>query len=252
MIDIFRLPLYYISFNRNLDLEIHLAKYGFQNTKHFQAIDGTKLDPNELIKKSIITIRAYNDLLTGREEHSGISSLGAVGCTLSHYALWKKCVDDKLPYIIIAEDDAKFNRSVSDKDIHKISQILSESNGVYVSTNIVKKNVTSFWGLQFYILTNGACKELIKYTFPIDVQTDFYVAHLDTLGKINVEGFPLANQRQHISSTQDTCVKCYLPKNIVPYIITGILTIIVVILLIVVYKRWTGCKKDLQICRSPR
>ena len=104
MTDIFKIPLYYIGFKQNKSLENELIKRGFSNINHFQAIDGRKFTPKKLLKDNIISTRAYHDLKHGRSDNISISSLGAIGCTLSHRELWKLC-SEELPYIIIAEDD---------------------------------------------------------------------------------------------------------------------------------------------------
>ena len=42
-IDIYSIPLYYISFKKNTELEKNLVKTGFNNINHFAAVDGRKL-----------------------------------------------------------------------------------------------------------------------------------------------------------------------------------------------------------------
>lgn len=50
----------------------------------------------------------------GRTERSRIS-LGTIGCALTHLSLWKLCVDNNYPYIIIADDI--IIKRLNDKDI---------------------------------------------------------------------------------------------------------------------------------------
>jgi hypothetical protein len=47
--NIYSIPVYYISFGKNLKLEKRLVEQGFTNINHFEAIDGKKL-----IKKSCL------------------------------------------------------------------------------------------------------------------------------------------------------------------------------------------------------
>ena len=210
-LNIFDIPVYYISFNRDLDLESNIMSFGFKNVSLFNAVDGRKYKLSELRDDNIISIRSYNDLLYGRKEHSGMPSLGAVGCTLSHYNLWKKCVDDNLPYIIVCEDDVKIF-DIDSCDIDNIKSVVSKDKGCFISANI-DKNTGHFQGTQFYIASNSACRELVKYAFPIDVQTDYYMAHLGSLGKINLSGYRFIGQTHHKSSIQDFCIKCFLPNS---------------------------------------
>lgn len=254
MVNIFNIPLYYISFNKQPNLEKQFKSYGFTNINHFQAIDGRKMDPKKLVESNIISPRSYNDLVYGREQHTGLSSLGAVGCTMSHSALWEKCVDNNLPYIIIAEDDAKFSRKLSKYDIDNITKALLAPNGGFINTYNFKKGREYFFGTHFYFLSNGACKELVKSCYPIDLQTDCYMNYLNNTGKISLEGYEIVRQSLHASSVQDKCVKCYLPKSWWFYvlIIIGISLFIGILISfgIYMYKKYSKTKFALDSLRS--
>lgn len=233
MVDIFKIPLYYISFKQNHPLETSLKKQGFDSVNHFKAIDGRKMDLNKLIEDKLITIRSYNDLVEGREQHSGMPSLGAIGCTMSHFTLWNLCLKKDMPYIIIAEDDL-WLPNITPEHVKKINNILEKPNSIYVGRNIYKqeKRITFFIGLQFYIVSNGAAKELVKQAYPIDVQTDAYIAHLDTVNKINLDGFDIAEQNYHTSSIQEpTCFKCNLATQYILKISWFVIPIFLLVLL---------------------
>ena len=247
MLNIFSIPVYYISFNYETKLEENLREIGFKKITHFKAIDGRKFTLNSLLEEKIITIRSYNDILTVREQSSGMPSLGAIGCTMSHYELWRLCVEKNLPYIAIAESDLHLNE-IKPKNQDKIKEILERPNSIFISASITRKKITHFIGTHFYIVSNSACKELIKNAFPIDVQTDAYIAHMDTIKKINIEGFSIGSQKRHSSLIQNLCVKCILPTNTWMYILIAFLSIIVVILLIIVSKLLRRCKTKLNVC----
>jgi hypothetical protein len=247
MLDIFNIPVYYISFNYEAKLEKNLREVGFQNISHFQAIDGRTFSLESLLDKKIISIRSYNDILTVREQHSGMPSLGAIGCTMSHYELWKLCVEKNLPYMAIAESDLHLNK-IKPTIQDKIKEILERPNSLFISAHVTRKKNTHFIGTHFYIVSNSACKELIKNAYPIDVQTDAYIAHMDTIKKINIEGFSIGSQKRHSSLIQNWCIKCILPTNTWMYILIAFLTIIVVILLIIVSKLLRRCKTKLNVC----
>lgn len=247
MLNIFNIPLYYISFNYEAKLERNLHEVGFQNINHFKAIDGRKFSLESLLENKIISIRSYKDLLTIREQSSGLPSLGAIGCTMSHCELWKLCVEKNLPYIAIAEADLHL-RDITPKIQDKIKEILQKPNSLFVSAYITRQKITHFIGTHFYIVSNSACKELIKNAFPIDVQTDAYIAHMDTINKINIEGFSIGAQKRHNSLIQNWCVKCLLPTNTWMYILIGFLLIIIFILLIILSKLLRRCKSKLNVC----
>ena len=246
---IFEYPLYYISFKKNDKLEKACYDLGFKNVNHFSAVDGRKFKPIDLLKNDIITTRSYQDLVYGRDQHKGLSSLGAIGCTMSHDTLWNLCIKNNFPYIIILEDDVKLPKSIKQKDIDKINNILSKKNSIFISANIFKNDkYTRFFGTHFYILSNSSCKELIKNTFPIDIQTDWYIAHMDNIKKVNVEGFQIVKTNSHKSSIQDVCVKCILPKNSVYYLIFICFIFFIIIILILGYLKYKNKFKGIRFC----
>lgn len=213
MLDILNIPLYYISFKPSQQIEQKLKKVGFTKITHFSAIDGRKNTPINLLKNNMITIRSYHDLLLGREQHTGMPGLGAIGCTLSHYELWKLCVKNDLPYITIVEDDVKIP-SISKIHKNKIAKILQRKNSVFLGTYVEKDNITRAHGTHFCIISNKAARLLIKYALPIDVQTDHFICHLDSIGLINLQGIPIAKQAFHFSTTHtNKSIKTYLPIN---------------------------------------
>jgi len=224
------------------------SSVGFTNVNHFPAVDGRKLDPKTLLETNLISIRSYDDLLSGRNQSSGLPSLGAVGCTLSHYNLWDKCVKDNLPYIIIAEDDNEM-MSLSSSDLAVIYDILKKPNSVFLSGNLkTQDHRTHFYGTHFYIASNQACNILASHTFPIDVQTDWYMAHMHTIGKIFISGYPISYQNKSKSTIQDTCVLCFLPKGWKFYMCLGVCVIILLgiifILIITLRERLFKCREE--------
>ena len=251
-IDIFSIPLYYISFKRNKKLETYLRNFKFKNINHFKSINGRKMKLTELLKQNKITARVYNDISFGRHEHSGFPGMGGIGCTMSHYEIWKKCVEKNLPYIIIVEDDVVINKPLTDNDINKITEIISKPNGVFIGTYIyIDNGVINFQGTQFGIYSQSACKELIKRTYPIDIQVDHYIAYLNNIKNVNVEGYNLASQSIHPSSIQDLCIKCMLPQGNLFYIILILIILIFIIYKIVVkfvIKKKYNCK--MTTCRT--
>ena len=98
---------------------------------------------------------------------------------------------------------------------------------MYISADIVSEKIKYFTGTHFYIISKEACVEAVKNAFPIDIQTDWYLGHLGTLEKVNVEGFVTYGQKFHKSGIQDPCLKCSLPNNFIFYLIFIILFIVI-------------------------
>jgi hypothetical protein len=249
MVDIFSIPVYYISFTQKPDLEKTLVQIGFKNVNHFQAIDGRKMDPHKLLDGGRITVRAYVDLKTGREQPSGIPSMGSIGCTLSHCELWKKCIQQQLPYIIVLEDDVVLH-DLTGRQIQNIQNAISVPNGVFVSADVTRDIATRFYGAHFCVISRGACEQLVTNVFPIDVQVDSYMANMDTLKRIHIEGYPIGKQSIHKSTIQAICIKCMLPKNVIFYV-SVVVMVLLLIGLCILYRRWYGkCGQSLEICRN--
>jgi hypothetical protein len=247
MVNIFDVPVYYIGFKPSHTLVENLLERGFKDIKHFHAIDGRQFQPQELLDAQLITIRAYNDLVGTRTQHSGIPSLGAVGCTMSHHALWNMCVDLDLPYMAIAEEDL-YLRPIKEREQSEIERILSRPNSLYIGTTMHNKDTKHdvIKGAHFYIVSNAACKTLIAGAFPIDIQTDYYLLHMGTTNKLNLEGFELGAQRNKTGSTiQDTCLKCWLPDHSYTYILAGLGVLTVIISVFILIRKLTKCRKAL-------
>lgn len=243
-LDIYNIPLHYISFNKNQRTENHCKKQGFNNINHFKAIDGEKFNPKKLLTNNTITIRSYNDLVGKRTQHSGLPGLGAIGCLLSHSLLWEKCVNDNTPYMVIVEEDVLFPSIFSEDDIKSINRVLKKSKGVFMGTKIKGNNKDNditdssnieFQGTQFYIITRDACLELLKTCFPIDVQADYYIANVASVDRITLEGYDLSKQNVHVSDIQNVCIKCMLPDNAIFYII--IIVVFILLLGLCMYKK---------------
>ena len=149
--NVLNIPLYYIGFDKSTELESMLKNQGFKNVNHFKAIDGRNFSAKDLVGKNIITLRAYNDLVNGREQHSGMSGLGSVGCAMSHIALWKKCIQDNLPYIIVVENDVEFYHPFTSEDLSNMSTMLAKPKTMIISPNGHLDG--SFTGAHFCILS---------------------------------------------------------------------------------------------------
>lgn len=246
MIDIYSIPLYYISFDKNLDLEKQARDCNFTNIHHFKAVNGKQYSKEKLLEDRVISYRSFGDLTEGRDQHQGMPSLGGIGCALSHYSLWKLCVDNNYPYIIIVEDDIGF-RNLSTQEIEIITDTISKPNGIYISPfyTFKIKDKQKFFGLHFYVCSQSVCRKMMKNFFPIDVQVDAYLSYVFDQDKtINLKLYKTLNQKEHYTkqsniqeSYRNICVKCYLPNNNVFYLGFIVFIITLVILCIYFYKK---------------
>ena len=240
--DIRNIPVYYISFTKLKNLEDSFIKNGFTNVTHFNSVKGKELNLTDLLKKKIIGTNVIYNIIRGRSDHIDIPSMGGIGCYLSHYLLWKKVVDNNLPFMIICEDDFildTINTRLSNlnQSLHKLYNTNINTIGLlYYHSSFFNKNTLQkkyninnkdfeglyyFFGMQFYIVSNQACKNLLNYALPINAQVDAYISELGNNQIINIAALKenVGYTDNSISTIQDVCIKCFLPKNIYIYII---------------------------------
>lgn len=260
--EIFNYPLYYIGFDRENTLEKKLKYAGFTNVNHFKAINGRNFNIKQLLKDKTISTRSYIDLKYGRSQHSGIPSLGAIGCTMSHYSLWKKCIESNFPYIIIIEDDVNIPDKIDEKQLKYITNILKKEKNGYISTRNKKLDDFFHCGTHFCILSKEVCKELVKDAFPMEIQTDAYIWHKHNIGDINIEkndyfstsnSFLNKNNRNNKnffgSTTQDECFKCLIPSSlkttkVLPFLLFVILIILFIYIFYIKCVFFNKCKNN--------
>ena len=145
--------------------------------------------------------------------------------------------------MIIAEDDVYFPKKFTDEELELMSKTLQKPKSMFSASNTTNDNeLITIWATHFYIISQDACKALVKDMFPIDVQVDFYISHNANLGLINNGNKKIATQKYHKSSIQDLCFKCLLPDDYVFY-----LSIVGLFLLITIIAVTVGLK--LRTCR---
>jgi hypothetical protein len=74
-----------------------LEAVGFQALVPFWGVDGFEADLGE-VAKGLGFAGTYDEEIRSRPGH--------IACTLSHISIWKKIVDEELPFLLIFEDDA--------------------------------------------------------------------------------------------------------------------------------------------------
>ena len=152
----------------------------FDDTNHkkidyeiFTAISGKSFTYNMLVQSGFDTDKDWIDPI-----HNTHLTSGEVGCFLSHYGLWKRCVELDEP-IVILEDDA----IVTDRfSYEKLNELVEEYNFIYLgwremdeSKPINEELVTPvypYWTLG-YVITPEAAKILLetkpqKSIIPVD------------------------------------------------------------------------------------
>lgn len=138
---------------------IHTASINFNIV---DAVNGYEIDYDWILEKGFFIDEDW------REPYCNYPvQKGEVGCFLSHYFLWEKCVEKDEP-IIIFEDDFLITREIP---FDEISELINEYDFIYLDwmeqyKTIKINDYLCIPGLPFcthaYVITPTAAKELIK------------------------------------------------------------------------------------------
>lgn len=178
---------YYINLDKRKERNLHFlaeikkSKLLNSNIKRYSAVDGFDLDIKNISDK-ILTPESKRALLIPGNKTFGISlTHGAVGCAMSHYQLYEKCVKDDEPFLILEDDiivDPKIDYYIEDYieyfkydllyfGFHRHSH--TEIKNIHPIINRIKGNI---WGTFAYVVTPKFCQYAIDYVFPINIQFD--------------------------------------------------------------------------------
>jgi glycosyl transferase family 25 len=157
------------------------------NYERFPAIEGKKLDQEEINEKTTFMVRNF------------LCSYSVVGCALSHLAVWEKIASGTDKFVCIAEDDATFLDSFPKflEDIEDIydntefdvinlyGDFIPIGKTIYKNKDYSLVNPIFCLSLCCYVVTReGARKMVEQVNGKISFQADSYVAFLNLNGKI--------------------------------------------------------------------
>lgn len=108
-------PIYVINLDRDVERWQRMQQVtraaDLPNVQRFSAINGKDME-NDKFKEGTTWL--------GRQ----LQPVGVLGCAMSHMALWKKIVADKVPWAIILEDDVELVPNFREKLEHNLKQLL--------------------------------------------------------------------------------------------------------------------------------
>ena len=194
----------------------------------FSAIDSHKLLDSDY--KTVCTGYAYAQIQKNHRTEDKQLSKGAVGCALSHIAVWKQI---NRPTLIL-EDDIDIKHTIPemqtliksaprDWDILLLGWAKPQDGREIFSRNNTKNatwiQLVGFWGLHAYIIKSSTVKKLLDDVLPLTYQIDTWISDKATEGKIKVYGLrkTIINQRHDIFFTD---IQTPLIKNnqLVPFL----------------------------------
>lgn len=144
------------------------------------AVDGRKLNDDEL------------SVLIDPEKSKGMTR-GEIGCSLSHYNIYKKIVDDNIEYALILEDDAQLEPNLPsalellEKNASDIPTIIllgkvnkyAKRSSQQLSDDFKVVNVVEAALSHGYFINKPAAEKLISFLFPIWLEADRWVFFRD-------------------------------------------------------------------------
>ena len=152
------------------------------------AVDGTQIDYQRLQQQGFDVNHTWTDPLLNTP-----LTKGEVGCFLSHWKIWQKCIE-KNEKVLVLEDDARIENTFDLDEIENLSMIYDfiylgwkeMSESVPLNGKLVKP-VYPYWGLA-YVITPTAAKILVNESAKRNIiPVDEYLPSM--MEKINVVAF---------------------------------------------------------------
>ena len=149
----------------------------------FDAVDGQLLTEGE--------ISHYCDINAVRNHSGYYASNGMLGCSISHYLVLNKMVEQNLEYAFIIEDDALLPKNINDI-LTELSHVIRKNEVIslfYTSHQIIKLslkgaetlksgkllypiNIQDVAAATAYVVHKEAAKGMIKFNSPIKTTSD--------------------------------------------------------------------------------
>jgi GR25 family glycosyltransferase involved in LPS biosynthesis len=194
-----------------------------KNIHRFSAVDGKKMNDNE-ISKYTTPLTFLKILGKVKRSPEDMDTKGALCCSLSHFGVWedflKNYPDSK--YLLVLEDDSKLSndhkknlKTYIEKSFSELPDdnwdmwllgysILRDSSAwnnpqpTPYSSDLLKNpinlknsnsrfnDVRSFWGSNAYIIKRDSIPKFKKYDFPIETHIDLYFSVLSQIGNVRL------------------------------------------------------------------
>jgi GR25 family glycosyltransferase involved in LPS biosynthesis len=203
----------------------------FTENIRIDAVNGKSISNEEVYK--LLTMNSILSLYHNSHLDTDIRSIGAVGCYLSHYNIWKDIILNNYKNVIILEDDTSTIENIKtimeyidslpyDYDIGFMNYYnYNFKNSVLLNENkywCSSKDYTFFF-TDCYILSNNGAKVLIEKALPISDQVDAYIHTIATTNpkfKRYFTNKPLFKQNTNDFGTdiQNECFKCKLNRYV--------------------------------------
>lgn len=195
-IDEDNLDVFLINLEKNKDRLIHFRReYGRSDLRsipfeRFDAVDGRKL-----ILEDVVTPLALKEINEPyRTKHYQLSR-GAVGCYLSHLALYERIAAGDKPYALIFEDDVTFDEDILRSVNRALPDLPDDWDVLLLGCTCIKCDVQDvhydvrrFFLMHAYVIKRDAAKSMSAYLSKklVSQQLDSELSDMASHGRINV------------------------------------------------------------------
>jgi len=185
----------------------------------WSAVDAKKLDLENLGPEKISLAVLHNIRLRTRRSPYEIDHAGAIGCSLSHIAVWQRIVDSAVPMAVVFEDDCSipvgFAKALAtvvadlpasgDWDVVNFHKTDYDNSGRGCTP--LKGADEPWWkcdsltGSHGYLISRRGAQRLLRRALPIEIHIDAYIAYMSRVGIIRFLWHPALNCQQSGSSS---------------------------------------------------
>jgi GR25 family glycosyltransferase involved in LPS biosynthesis len=208
-LDINDVPMVCISLDRRTDrweTFRESASAARLQVKRFSAVDARGFEGGGIRHPDVSILTAHNLKYGKRRSHYEIDKIGAVGCSLSHFACWKALLASQAPAMIVFEDDIALPQDLRDRLVMMIRRLPTDwdlvsfhrtgfAGGTYdcqpVKGEGEWQSCESLMGTHGYMVSREGARRLLEKAYPIELHVDAYIAFMARLGYIQMLWHPL-------------------------------------------------------------
>lgn len=181
--------------------------------QRLSAVDARSFGDQIYEMPGLSLLTAHNVRERTRRSHYEIDAPGAIGCSLSHFKVWKQLLSSSAPAIIVFEDDAELPPNLKPQLQQVIAELPFAANGssgwdlVQFQLTTYGKGVTGcspreglqepwqhctgLMGTYGYMVSRRGAERLLSRAYPIEMHVDAYMAYMSSMGHLDMIWHPL-------------------------------------------------------------
>lgn len=173
--------------------------------QRFSAVDAREFEGGGIRHPDISVLTAHNIKYKKRRSHYEIDKVGAVGCSLSHFACWRALLESSAPAMVVFEDDVAIPRDLRDRLTMVMRELPAEWDMVHFHRTAFAggrydceptgegkwQACESLMGTFGYMISREGARRLLEKAYPIELHVDAYMAFMARLGYIQMLWHPM-------------------------------------------------------------